>query len=62
MNILRRFKTMFKRKPKKECKMILKSRDMGDGKYEVDGIVFYADSHAEAIRKFRRANVDTFMV
>jgi hypothetical protein len=33
----------------------LKSRDLGDGKYEVCGIEFYADSHAEALRKYRRA-------
>ena len=39
-------------------KMLLKSRDMGNGKYEVGGIVFYADSHQEALRKYRRAGKD----
>ena len=40
---------------KEDNKMLLKSRDMGSGKYEVGGIVFYADSHQEALRKYRRA-------
>jgi len=36
-------------------KMMLKSRDLGNGKYEVGGVIFHADSHPEAIRKYRRA-------
>ena len=39
----------------KDEKMFLKSRDLGNGKYEVNGVIFYADSHAESIRKYRRA-------
>ena len=35
-------------------KMMLKSKDLGNGKYEVGGVVFYADSHAEACRKYKR--------
>lgn len=38
-----------------EHNMMLKSRDMGNGKFEVCGVVFYADSHTEALRKYRRA-------
>ena len=34
---------------------MLKSRDLGNGKYEVGGVIFFADSHPEAIRKYRRA-------
>ena len=49
-------KKMFKRKRRKAEPLMLKSRDMGDGKYEVSGVVFYADSHAEACRKYRRGN------
>lgn len=37
-------------------KMILKSRTIVDGvKYEVGGVIINADTHAEAIRKYRRA-------
>ena len=43
-------------KQKNTDKMLLKSRDMGNGKYEVNGIVFYAESHAESILKYRRAH------
>ena len=35
-------------------KMMLKSRDLGNGKYEVGGVIMYADSHAEAIWKYRK--------
>jgi len=35
--------------------MMVNSRDLGDGKYEVSGVIFYADSHACAIRKYRRS-------
>ena len=42
-------------KEESKDKILLKSRDMGNGKYEVGGIVFYADSHASAIHKYRRA-------
>ena len=45
-------------KEESKDKMLLKSRDMGNGKYEVGGIVFYADSHSEALRKYRRAGKD----
>jgi hypothetical protein len=41
-------------KEESKDKMLLKSRDMGNGKYEVGGIVFYADSHQEALRKYRK--------
>jgi len=43
------------KKPNKDHKMMLKSRDLGNGKYEVGGVIFFADSHPEAIRKYRRA-------
>lgn len=41
-----------------EKKMMLKSRDMGNGKFEVQGIVFYADNHNEALRKYRKGKKD----
>ena len=50
-------KKMFKRKKKTE-NVMLRSRHMGDGKYEVGGVVFYADTHAEAIRKYRRGKAN----
>ena len=37
-------------------KMILKSRCIEEGKYEVGGVIFYADTHAEALNKYRRAH------
>jgi len=53
--LYRRIKQIFKRKPKADHKMMLKSRDIGDGKYEVSGVIMYAENHASAIRKYRRA-------
>jgi hypothetical protein len=58
MNYLERvMNKIMKPKPlDNDHKMMLKSRDLGDGKYEVGGVVFFADTHAEAIRKYRRAS------
>ena len=68
MNILRRCKTMFKKKRHKDPvkvefeprvrndKIMLTSKCKGDGKFEVGGVTFYADSHAEALRKYSRAS------
>ena len=57
MNYLERImnKVMKPKNTNKDHKMMLKSRDLGNGKYEVGGVVFHADSHPEAIRKYRRA-------
>lgn len=46
--------------PKEEIdhKMILKSRDMGEGKFSVNGVIFYCDSHTEALNRYRRAVKD----
>lgn len=50
-------KILFGDEEVKKCdNIMLKSRDLGDGKYEVSGIIFYADSHIEAIRKYRTAS------
>jgi len=38
----------------KDMDMMLRSRFISKGKYEVAGVIFYADTHAEAIRKYRR--------
>ena len=35
--------------------LAIKSKDLGGGKYEVEGVIFYCDSHLEAIRKYIRA-------
>ena len=35
-------------------KMTIKSRDLGGGRYEVCGVIFYAKSHIKAIRKWLR--------
>ena len=35
-------------------KMTIKSRDLGGGKYEVCGVIFYAKSHLKAIQKWLR--------
>ena len=43
----------------KTDKLLLKSRCIKKGKYEVSGIIFDADSHEEAIRKYRRARDET---
>ena len=48
-------KTLFYVKEEINFKMVLKSRDMGNGKYEVGGVVFNANSHAHALKKYRRA-------
>lgn len=37
-------------------KMLLKSRDLGNGRYEVAGVIVYAKSHAEAVADYRRRN------
>lgn len=38
----------------KERAIKLHSKDLGEGKYEVEGVVFYAESHGEALRKYLR--------
>jgi hypothetical protein len=38
-----------------EDKMMLRSRDLGNGMYQVCGVNVTATSHAEALRKYRRA-------
>lgn len=35
-------------------KLMLFSRDLGNGRYEVNGVIFYAKSHADAIGKYTR--------
>ena len=53
---------MFKKKKiKKDLPLLLKSRDMGAGKFEVNGVVFYCDSHAEALRKYRRGESEKYL-
>jgi len=54
MNIIKKAIEKIKGPEIKDHEMFLKSRDLGSGKYEVNGVIFYADSHAEAIRKYRR--------
>ena len=56
MNSLERAmnKLMGKKNTTEDTKMALKSRDLGDGKYEVNGVIMYADSHPEAILKYRK--------
>jgi len=40
----------------------LRSKDLGQGRYEVEGVIFYANSHPEALRKYlrqkRKSNTD----
>lgn len=36
--------------------MQIRSKDKGNGRYEVNGVIFYAKSHAEALRKYLRLN------
>ncbi len=45
-----------KKKEKPNPKMMLNSRDMGGGKFEVNGVVFYADSHSEALKKYTKGS------
>lgn len=45
-----------KDKKRESQKMALKSRNMGNGRFEVNGVVFYADTHNEALEKYRKAN------
>ena len=60
MNYLERAMNKLKGKPKTvDDKMLLKSRCVCEGKYEVGGVTFYADTHAEAVRKYRRARNET---
>lgn len=40
---------------KKPEMKIVKSRDLGNGWYEVDGLKFKAESHAHAINIYRKA-------
>ena len=47
-----RIKKMFKRK--KRYEQPLRSRDLGGGDYEVNGIVIPSGSHAEAVSKYKR--------
>lgn len=35
-------------------KIMLHSKDLGNGRYEVCGVIFYAESHIEAIRKYTK--------
>ena len=48
-----------KNKEELDHKMRIKSETLADGKYLVEGVVIYADTHAEAIRKWRRAKKET---
>ena len=34
--------------------MMIHSKDKGNGRYEVNGVMFYAKTHAEALRKYLR--------
>ncbi len=58
MNFLERsMNKLFGGNPKEEeAKMYLKSRFVSEGKYEVNGVIFYADTHNEALNKYRKAN------
>ncbi len=38
----------------KDRSIKLRSKDLGGGKYEVEGVVLYAESHAIALRKYLR--------
>jgi len=40
-------------------KMKIRSKDLGNGKFNVEGIIFYADTMIEAIRKYLRAKKET---
>jgi len=42
-------------KEKLNHKMRIKSETLADGKYLVEGVIIYADTMAEAIRKWCRA-------
>lgn len=38
----------------KDREIKLHSKDLGDGRFEVEGVIFYCVSHTEAIRKYLR--------
>ena len=42
---------------RKELK--IESRDIGGGRYEVEGVIMYAETHAHAIRKYLRKKKPT---
>lgn len=39
----------------KEYPLKIRSRAVKDGMYEIEGVIIYADTHAEALRKWCRA-------
>ena len=54
--VIKMIKKIFKRDIEDDTfKMVLKSRCVKDGMYEVNGVIFYADTHTEALKKYRRA-------
>ena len=60
MNFLERsMNKLLGKKVDNNDKMILKSRCIRKGKYEILGVIFDAESHEEAIRKYRRARDET---
>lgn len=40
----------------KEYKLKIKTKKIKDGLYEVEGVIFYANSRIDAIRKWARSN------
>ena len=55
----KKIKKIFKkRKEPLNHKMLLKSRDLGNGSYEINGVVIPAESHEAALMKYRRAKND----
>lgn len=57
--MLEKIKQFFKKEEQIGHKMILKSRCVKEGLYEVSGVFINATCHTEALNKWRRAKKET---